>query len=206
MKTFVQRFSDKILGVLSCFDRLRFRGSLRLLSSVAGVASWLNAAGILLKDFLPFADKLTQRLRRDTEQFAQDAGRPVRYLESKVDKEQLVQGIRDQQAPADNGLVTVLSTLETCQSFDIFRNRDTHQIQLRRRIRKCLHYYFYFEDGRFGLTQVRLMTWFPFGVRIVLNGREWLARQRTTRGSVTCVATTASVTVHGFSIDLGGWS
>jgi hypothetical protein len=92
MKTFVQRFRDKILGVLSCFDRLRFRGSLRSLSYVGGVASWLNAAGILLKDFLPFAEKLTKQLRRDTEQFAEDAGRPVRYLESKVDKEQLVQG------------------------------------------------------------------------------------------------------------------
>jgi hypothetical protein len=37
---------------------------------VGGIASWLNAAGILLKDFLPFAEKLTKQLRGDTEQFA----------------------------------------------------------------------------------------------------------------------------------------
>jgi hypothetical protein len=182
MKNFIQRHGEKILGVLSCFDRLRFRGSLRLLSSVGGVAAWLNAAGVLLKGFLPFVEGTTQRLRRSTEEFAQAAGRPVRYLESKVDKEKLVARIRDAQGAADDGLVAVLSTLETCQSFDIFRNRETHQIDLRRRLRKCLHYYFYFEDGRFGLTQVRLMTWFPFDVRVVLNGREWLARQLDAKG------------------------
>jgi hypothetical protein len=108
---------------------------------------------------------------------AKATGRPVEYQDRKVDKEKLVQRVREEQGVADNGLITVLSTVETCQSFDVYRNRDTHWIELRRRIRKCLHYYFYFEDGRFGLTQVRLMTWFPFDVHVVLNGREWLARE-----------------------------
>jgi hypothetical protein len=182
MKNFIQRHGERILGVLSCFDRLRFRGTLRLFSSVGGVATWLNSAGVRLKDFLPFAEGLTKRLRCSTEQFAEGAGRPVRYLESKVNKEELVGQIRDRQGIGAEGLVAVLSTLETCQSFDIFRNRQTHQIDLRRRLRKCLHYYFYFADGRFGLTQVRLMTWFPFDVRVVLNGREWLAKQLDARG------------------------
>lgn len=182
MKNFIQRHKGKILGVLSGFDRLRFRGSLRLVSSVGGALTWLSSAGVLLKDFLPFAEGLTKRLRRSTEEFAEAGGRPVRYLEGKVDKEELVRGIRDVRGATEEGLITVLSTLETCQSFDIFRNRQTHQIELRRRIRKCLHYYFYFEDGRFGLTQVRLMTWFPFDVRVVLNGREWLAKQLDAKG------------------------
>jgi hypothetical protein len=99
-----------------------------------------------------------------------------------VDKEKLVQQIRAEHGVADNGLITVLSTLETCQTFHIFRNRVTHQIEPRRRIGKCLHYYFYFLDGKFGLAQVRLMTWFPFDVRVVLNGREWLAREMDRAG------------------------
>jgi hypothetical protein len=182
MKRFVQRHADKILGVLSCFDRMRFRGSLRMLSHVKGVEAWLNAARLLVKDFLPAVEAVTKRLRRDTERYAEQANRRVRYLERKVDKEELVHQIRFEQGIADNGLIAVLSTLETCQSFDVFKNRDTHQIEPRRRIRKCLHYYFYFQDGKFGLTQVRLMTWFPFDVRIVINGREWLAREMDRRG------------------------
>jgi hypothetical protein len=168
--------------VLSGFDRIRFRGSFRLLSNVGGMATWLTSAGVLLKDFLPFAEGVTKQLRRSAERLAQAAGRPVRYLESKVDKEELVRRIREERGAADNGLVAVLSTLETCQSFDIFRNSSIQEIELRRRIRKCLHYYFYWEDGKFGLTQVRLMTWFPFDVRVVLNGREWLARQLDAKG------------------------
>jgi len=182
MKSFLQRHKDKILGVLSGFDRIRFRGSLRGLSYVGGVANWLSSAGLLLKDFVPCAEQLTKHLRQQTEQFAQDAGRSVQYLERKLDKEELVQQLRDQQEPAENGLVAVLSTLETCQTFQLYRNRQTQHIDLRRRMGKCLHYYFYFEDGRFGLTQVRLMTWFPFDCHVLLNGREWLAQQMDAKG------------------------
>jgi hypothetical protein len=53
---------------------------------------------------------------------------------------------------------------------------------LKRGPRKCKHDYFYWEDGRFGLTQVRLSSWFPFDVHVVLNGREWLARQLDGKG------------------------
>lgn len=182
MKNFLQRHKDRILGVLSGFDRIRFRGSLRLLSHVGGVVKWLSAGGVLLKDFHPLTKQLTSALRTQTEQFAEEAGRPVQYLERKLDKEELVQKIRAQQPAAENGLVAVLSTLETCHAFQVFRNRQTQQIELRRRFTKCLHYYFYFEDGRFGLTQVRLMTYFPFDCHVLLNGREWLARQMDAQG------------------------
>ncbi|MEZ6092533.1 MAG: hypothetical protein R3C05_31900 [Pirellulaceae bacterium] len=40
---------------------------------------------------------------------------------------------------ADNGLIAVLRTLETCRSYDIYRNRATKQIDLRRRNRRALH-------------------------------------------------------------------
>jgi hypothetical protein len=182
MKSFLQRHGSKILGVLSGFDRVRFRGSLRLLCCVRGMASWLNAAGVLLKDFPDFAEKSTKRLRGSVEEYAQASGRPVRYLEGKTNKEELIRKIREEQPPAENGLIAVLSTIEGCQSPTIWRNRETHRLELRRRFRKCVHYYFYFEDGRFGLTQVRLMTWFPFDVHVLLNGREWLARELDRKG------------------------
>ena len=71
----------------------------------------------------------------------------------------------------------MLSTLENCQSFEIYRNADTHQLELKRKPRKRLHDYVDFDDATFGQCHVRIQTWFPFDVRIVMNGREWLARQ-----------------------------
>lgn len=177
MRTFLQRHGERILGVLSGFDRMRFRGTLLRLSGVGGMMHFLGRVGVLLKDFGAYAEGLTQRLRRRVEEAAEAAGRPVQYLERATDKEELVQEIRAEQGAADQGLIAVFGTLESCISYDIYRNRWTQQIDLRRRPRKCLHYYFYFLDRMFGLTQVRLQTWLPFDVRVVLNGREWLARQ-----------------------------
>lgn len=182
MKSFVQRFASQILGVISGFDRVRFRGTLRMLSNERGTGAWLHDKGILLKDFLGYTEGLTKRLRKRTEQFAEQSGRPVVYLERFTNKEELAGKIRDEQGVADNGLIAVLSTLETCRSYDIYRNRETHHIDLRRRNRRALHYYFYFDDGRFGLTHVRLMSWFPFDTHILINGREWLAKDMDKAG------------------------
>ena len=175
MRQFLQHHGEQILGVLSGFDRLRLRGALRLFASEGGAVAWLQKAGIALQDFLTWAEGLTQRLRRRTEADAKAAGRPVEYLDRFVDKEAHVAKIRAERGAADNGLVTVLSTLETCRSFELHRYRDSGRCELRRKLRKCLHYYYYWVDGRFGLTQVRIETWFPFDVHVVLNGREWLA-------------------------------
>ena len=39
MRNFLQRHQEQVLGVLSGFDRMRFRGSLRLLQSAGGVVT-----------------------------------------------------------------------------------------------------------------------------------------------------------------------
>jgi len=177
MKSFLHRFGAKILGVLSGFDRIRLRGTLPRLSNKGGLSQLLGSQGILLKDFPAHSKKRTAQLREHLETKATDAGRPVEYLAGYTNKEALVQQRRLSVGAAPNGLVCAFSTLENCTSYDIFKNRKTQHINLRRRPRKCLHYYFYFDDERFGLAQVRLQTWFPFNTNVVLNGREWLARQ-----------------------------
>jgi hypothetical protein len=177
MTSFLHRFAAKILGVLSGFDRIRLRGMLPRLANTGSLLRWLEAKGILLKDFTDDAHDRTRQLRAALEKNADDAGRPVEYLAGYTDKEALVQQRRLRDGTAPNGLIQAFSTLENCTSYDVYKNAKTHRIDLRRRPRKCLHYYFYFDDERFGLAQVRLQTWFPFHTNVVLNGREWLARQ-----------------------------
>jgi hypothetical protein len=64
MQSFVSRHHDQIQGTLSGFDRLRFVGSLLRLSYVEGLAAFLGATGVLLKDFGDFMLKLSQRTDR----------------------------------------------------------------------------------------------------------------------------------------------
>ncbi|MDP9389159.1 MAG: hypothetical protein M3Q48_14885 [Actinomycetota bacterium] len=80
------------------------------------------------------------------------------------------------------GLICVLASVEPCSSFAIFRNRDTHRLQLVRRRRKCLHLYFYWAHPELGFCHVRLQSWFPFEVQVWVNGREALSRQLDRRG------------------------
>ena len=51
MRKFVQRHEGQILGVISGFDRMRFRGTLRLLQTAGGVATWMDRIGVAVKDF-----------------------------------------------------------------------------------------------------------------------------------------------------------
>jgi hypothetical protein len=177
MKTFLQRHQEQILGVLSGFDRIRFRGSLLLLQTEASVCGWLKRIGIEFKDFAKYAERLTKQLSRAVHQLAVDADRKVEYLNSVVNKESLIENIRAENGVAKNGLIAVLSTLEMGTCYEVFRCQDEDHNWVRRRPRKCKHYYFYWDDQKFGQTQVRLSSWFPFDAYVVLNGREWLAKQ-----------------------------
>ena len=135
MRTFLQRHEDQILGVLSGFDRLRFRGTLRMLSTVGGMLAVLGRLGVLLKDFKTYAQRLTEQLRASVEAVGQQAGRPVRYLASYTNKEELVRGIQQREGTAASGLVVILSTLESCHSYEIFRDRQQQELKLRGRAR-----------------------------------------------------------------------
>ena len=51
MKTFLQKHASSVMGILSGFDRLVFRGSLREICYARGMRRYLSQAGVLLKVF-----------------------------------------------------------------------------------------------------------------------------------------------------------
>jgi hypothetical protein len=182
MTEFVSRYSAKVTGVLSGFDRIVFRGTLRQLAHRSGLESFLSYKHVLLKEFAAYAEAITQKIRAQTAQLAAASGRPVRYLpSSQLRKEEVALDIL-KRAPVDSGLICVLSCVEPCMSYEVHRNRNTKLLELQPGIRKCLHLYSYFLDPQWGFMHARLQTWFPFTVQICLNGREWLARQMDSAG------------------------
>jgi hypothetical protein len=161
---------------------MRLRGTLPRLVCTDTFRTWLVGAGVLLKDFGKYTEDVTKQIRNAVETQMKERGRPVEYLNSYTDKETLVQKRLSREGAASSGLVCALSTLENCSSYNVIRNPKTGTLQLRQQPRKCLHYYIYSLDDRFGLSHVRFQTWFPFDIRIVLNGREWLARDLDREG------------------------
>jgi len=177
MESFVSRHAKQIIGIISGFDRLVFRGTLRSLSYVGGMMMYLGMAGVLLKDFAEHALSMTTRIKEASLEIAKTANRPVIYLpSSQTSKEDTAHGIAAKDE-ITTGLVCILSSVEPCLSYDIFRNRETKHLELQPRWRKCLHLYHYQVHPQLGFMHARIQTWFPFSIQICINGREWLSRQ-----------------------------
>jgi hypothetical protein len=75
-----------------------------------------------------------------------------------------------------SGLVAVLTCVEPCMSFDVYRNKNEKTLKLIYRPLKCLALYHYSIDAQFGWMNARIQSWLPFPIQICLNGKEWLAR------------------------------
>lgn len=182
MNSFIRRYAGSVRGVLSGFDRLVLRGSLRSMAFQLGIMGYLWREQVLLKDFAKHAEQTTALLKEGSLATANKLGREIRYLpSSQTSKEDVAREIARRDGITD-GLICVLSCVEPCSSFEIFRNRDTYRLEIRPRLRKCLHLYHYYRHPTFGFMHARLQTWFPFNIQVCLNGREWLARQMDRAG------------------------
>ena len=182
MRQFIKKHESQVLGVLNGFDRLRFRGTLRVLCVVQGLFAWMNQQQVLLKQFAEFSSDLTNRLKTSIEGVAHAAGRKIEYIAaSSLSKEALVEELLRREKTSE-GLVCALSCVEPCQSFDIRKDKVEKKIDLVSRPRRCLHWYLYFIHPVWGLCHVRIQSWLPFTVHVCVNGREWLCRQLANAG------------------------
>jgi hypothetical protein len=175
MQSFLQRFAGVVLGVLSGFDRLVFRGRLRRLYTPEGMNHYCNANHVLRKEFKEHARSVTaQVVQASLVDEAKRCGR-YRYLNSsQIDKDQVARAIADQHR-VNEGLVCVLQALESCWTFDVNSVNGVLKVQGERG--KCSFLYHYYRHAQFGWMFVRLQTWFPFEIQVYVNGRDWLARQ-----------------------------
>lgn len=182
MERFLAKHAGAVTGTLSGFDRLVFRGTLLQLAYAFGMMGYLRAVRVLLKDFGAHAQALALQLKVASQALADASRRPMIYLRfSGTSKEELARKIA-REDKIDNGLVCVFSAVEPCMSYAVVGKRESQQLVLETRPRKCLHLYHYYVHPQFGFLNIRLQTWFPFSIQICLNGREWLARQMDAAG------------------------
>ena len=143
MKDFVDQYSEKITGVVSCFDRILFKGYLPLGFGTA-MERFISNQGLLLKDFKRFVTTHSETIKAHAEAMANKRGRPFLYLDrNNVRKEDEARRIA-QRDGITRGLVCVFRAVEGCQSFKLVPGEG--RPRLRNAQRKCLCYYFYYID------------------------------------------------------------
>ena len=108
MEQFLSKHADAVIGALSGFDRLVFRGTLRMLAHRTGMNAYLWRVQVLLKDFASHAEALTRQLRGASEELAKRTTRPIRYQASgATNKEKIAREIARVDGIAQ-GLICIL--------------------------------------------------------------------------------------------------
>jgi len=170
MSSIVDRHAAKLVGVLSCFDRVVVQGSLPVLCYAEGMARFLSMRNIRHVDYPRFAEPYRDQIRLNAERIAREAGCKIEFVRSssmrKEDRISEVLAVRGDHP----GLVHVLSAMEGCVSYKPWFDKQAQRSTLKYDTGKCLHYYFYFMDADLGLCYVRVPTWCPFRLQIYFNG------------------------------------
>jgi hypothetical protein len=177
MKRFIQRHAQQIIGVLRGWDRLRFRGTLRMLANVTGLDRFLNGQGRgLVKDFKEQALEFSRQVRGQSQEAFERTGRPVVHLQGPANKEDLARQIAKRDG-VTAGPICLITAVEGCWSYDVRTDAVSGHWRRDHAYRKCLHLYHYQIHPQLGFMHVRLQTWLPFNLWVNVNGREWLGRQ-----------------------------
>ena len=191
----LERYRDRIAGVLTCYDRIVITGTLPGACHHAGMTSFLNAHNIRIFDYPRFAERLRERIRSRAEKLAADAGAQIEFIrKAHIRKEDVVAQVIKTRGDHP-GLVHVISAMESCSSYQPGHDKRTHQTALKPASGKCLHYYFYFIDPKLGLVYLRVPTWCPFRLQFYCNGHSWLARQLTATGIDYAMADNAFIRI-----------
>ena len=182
MKTlsrFITKFTSLIVAVLSCFDRVIFKGHLALAAPCELEYFVDRVLKVRRSDFMKtMAPQYSDRLVAHAQAWAKKAGRIYMYRTGQFRKDQWAQNLIRNQGIFE-GLVGILCTQETCPSFALVPGPKRPQLVSRPRQQRVLYYYFL--DPQFGLIHVRLQTWLPFTIQVYVNGHEWLAQQMVGR-------------------------
>jgi hypothetical protein len=182
LSSFQTRFATLITWVLSCFDRVIFKGYLPISRPyeferfVDGILKMRRA------DFLKVvAPQWSDRIVAHSKSLAQERGRTWEYAAGAVDKDAWAKAELQKRPPDEGeGLVGVLCVMESCPTFKLASGNGRPQFVSRMVPQRVL--YFYFVDRDLGLMHVRLQTWAPFTCQVYVNGHDYLARQLKKKG------------------------
>ena len=198
MELFTERHADKILGVLSCLDRVVITGTIPEICYSQGMTGFLKARQIRIFDYTKWAEPLREEIRVNAERLAKEHGLEIEFIRRKnFRKEERIREIIEKRG-AHTGLVHIFSAMEPCPSYKPWHDKRTHKTFLKPNDSKCLHYYFYFILDDLGLCYLRVPTWAPFRLQFYFNGHNKLAVDLVKKSIGFEILENAFVEIDGF--------
>jgi hypothetical protein len=109
-QSLMERYDDRIAGVLSCYDRVVITGTLPTVCYAEGMTRFLHASGIRIFDYPAFAQTLRDRVRDGAAALAATGATIEHLAKSHIRKEEVVQRVLKQRGDHP-GLVHIISAL-----------------------------------------------------------------------------------------------
>jgi hypothetical protein len=123
----VDRYDDRIAGVLSCYDRVVITGTLPTICYAAGMTGFLNANHVRIFDYPAFAATLREPVRERAASLASEAGIEIEHIaKSHIRKEAVVAKVLEQRGDHPGLVHTTVEfphqASQPCPGFDDFQD------------------------------------------------------------------------------------
>jgi hypothetical protein len=172
---------------LSCLDRLYLSGFVQRLQTPGGVVYFLHQhRGMPIASPAVF-DQIGGRFRDGMRRFAEDNHIPVVRFRRDDRKVEVMRPHLDRAARTGRSQVAAIGVAQEFAPVWTARKRDTDpakppQFSFTKQQRRVTVFYVYLWDDDFGPAFIKLCAYFPYPIKVWVNGHEWAKRQATKAG------------------------
>ncbi len=168
---------------LESLDRLYLNGFVPKLQYGAGLVQFLSQHRGYPIASPALLGQITGRFVAEVKDFVQRQGIPFLQFERQQSKDELAKQWR-QERPVRDAVVFIGVAQEKAYAFSARRLPGARAVFEFTRNKSVLpnYYYFYLDDADWGESFIKVCSYAPWGLKIYLNGHEWLKRQLAKEG------------------------
>jgi hypothetical protein len=180
MATIPELLNGHVTLEVECLDRLYLNGYIGALATSGGLVNFRREQ---LNKPIPspvVLGQVTEKFREAVKILAQQNQIPIRQFMHKERKDDVANELRQQRGVRD-GIVFIGVAQEKAQTFQAKKVNGQFQFTRDKAV-YVNHYYFYIDDADFGPLFIKVCSYAPWGIKLCLNGHEWVKRQSEKKG------------------------
>jgi len=172
---------------IECLDRIYLSGFVNSLQTPGGVVYFLHQhRGFPVASPAVFS-QIGDKFRRAVSSYADANGIPVVRLKAADRNADVMRPYLDEASAGGRSRVAAIGVAQEPQIVWTSRQRETDpgkppQFSFTKENRRVTVYYFYLWDEDFGGAFIKVRAYFPYPVKVWVNGHEWAKRQAVKAG------------------------
>ena len=183
MPTVTELLKDHVTLSVECIDRMYLNGYIPTLQTGGNLVTFITKhLGISIPSPV-ILGQITEKFRTTVKVFAENNQIPFIQFSRGQRKDEIAQTYR-RDFTKEEGVVFIGVAQEKAQAFKGKKSSDPKRINFEweRQSVAVNHYYFYLQDLEFGPSFIKVCSYAPYGMRLYLNGHEWVKRQLIKEG------------------------